>query len=67
MIIRFFLVFFFVLSLFSCNQKSGGVVEQKEKEVEVVEKERKFLYGINVDSFKVEIGITFGHCFFISL
>jgi len=46
MIIRFFLVFFFVLSLFSCNQKSGGVVEQKEKEVEVVEKENNFLYEI---------------------
>ena len=40
MIIRFFLVFFFVLSLFSCNQKSIEGVEQKEKgiEVEVVKK-----------------------------
>ena len=64
MIIRFFLVFFFVLSLFSCNQKSGEVVEQKEKEVEVVEKERKFLYGIDVDSFKVETNkIKWGQSF----
>ena len=56
MIIRFFLVFFFVLSLFSCNQKSIEGVVQKEKgiEVEVVKKKSKFLYGINVDSFKVE-------------
>ena len=56
MIIRFFLVFFVVLSLFSCNQKSVEGVEKKEKEIEVelVEKESKFLYGINVDSFKDE-------------
>ena len=56
MIIKFFLVFFFVLSLFSCNQKSVEGVEKKEKEIEIeaVEKESKFLYGINLDSFKVE-------------
>ena len=35
MIIRFFLVFFIVLSLFSCNQKSVEGVEKKEKEIEV--------------------------------
>ena len=64
MIIRFFLVFFFVLSLFSCNQKSVEVVAQKEIEVEVLEKERKFLYGINVDSFKVETNkIKWGQSF----
>ena len=66
MIIRFFLVFFFVLSLFSCNQKSIEGVEQKEKgiEVEVVKKKSKFLYGINVDSFKVETNkIKWGQSF----
>jgi len=66
MITRFFLVFFFVLFLFSCNQKSREVVEKKEKkvEVEVVEKENKFLYEINVDSFKVETNkIKWGQSF----
>ena len=68
MIIRFFLVFFIVLSLFSCNQKSVEGVEKKEKEkeieVEIVEKESKFLYGINIDSFKVETNkIKWGQSF----
>ncbi len=39
----FFLVFFFVLSLFSCNQKSREVVEKKEKKVG--EATARALYG----------------------